>query len=532
MARTIGELLGRTVDPIAATVRDVFTRKADDRITAPIMSLRTFVERGWHVLEPDMPFIPNWHADAICEHLEWVAHGEIQRLVINIPPGVAKSMIGAVFWPSWMWTWRAGWRSIFGSYDHQLSERDAVRSRAVLTSPWYLGTFEPGWRFTSDQNVKSYYRNSRMGERLAVSVGGKSTGFRGHAVVVDDPLNVRDRHSDHEGGALDVAVDWWDKSMSSRLNDPRSGARVIIMQRLHERDLTGHAIAAGGYVHLRLPTEFNPAKRSVTVTKSGHTWQDPRKREGELLFPELFTPEVIEQAKKDLGSWDFASQHQQEPMPATGGIFQKGWFVGGEVETPGGKRIVPDRSYLKRQLPPVWEEEIQSWDFAFKKREDSDFVVGQVWSRLGADCYLRFERRERMGFADSKRAIREVSQHWKTVAKLVEDKANGPAIIEELRTEIPGIIAVQNNDGVLANAWAIQSYVEAGNIHLPNRAEWPEVDEWLAEVCSFPKAAHDDRVAAFTQAILRLMRNARVQRPQNGNGAQPSEAAKVANERY
>lgn len=534
MGRTIGELLGRTVDPIAAAVRDVFSQKEDDTVTAPPMRLREFVERGWPIVEPDMPFIPNWHIDAICEHLEWMSSGEIQRLVINMPPGHAKSMIFAVLWPAWVWTWRPGWRSIYGSYDLDLSTRDAVRTRMVLTSAWYLGTFEPSWRFTSDQNVKGYYRNNRMGERMAVSVTGKSTGFRGHFVGVDDPLNVKDRHSDAPGGALDQAVDWWDKSMSSRLNDPRKDPRAIMMQRLHERDPTGHALAAGGYVHLCLPTEFDVRKRSVTVTKSGQTWHDPRTKPGELLFPELFTPEVIAQAKKDLGSWDYAAQHQQSPMPATGGIFQKGYFVGGEVETAEGKKIIADRSYRRRQLPPVFEEELQSWDFTFKKREDSDYVVGQIWSRLGADVYLRFERRERMGFADSKRAIRELSAAWpRANAKLVEDKANGPAIIEELRTEIPGIIAVPNNDGVLAHAWAIQGFVEAGNIHVPHPDEEPWVGEWLAEVCGYPKAAFDDRVAAFTQAILRLMRNARARQSTNGNGTEPlSEAGRAANARY
>lgn len=512
MGRTIGELLGFGIDPFAEATQEVFggAERVDEKITAPAMSLRQFVEHAWHVVEPELDFIPNWHVDAICEHLEWVAAGEIPRLAINIPPGHAKSVIVAVMWPAWMWHWRPGWRSIFGSYDQDLSTRDAVRSRMILTSPWYQGTFAPEWRFTSDQNVKGYYRNNRMGERMAVSVTGKSTGFRGHCVAVDDPINVKDRHSEQEGGALDVAIDWWDRTMSSRLNDPRSGARVIVMQRLHERDLTGHALRAGGYVHLSLASEFDPKRRSVTVTKSGERWQDPRQHAGDLLFPELFTPEVLEQAKKDLGSWQYAAQHGQNPMPASGGIFQKGYFLGGEVETPQGKKVVPDRSYRRAQLPPVWNETIQSWDMAFKKTTDSDFVVGQVWSRLGADVYLRFERRGRMGFAESKTAIRDVSAQFEEAhTKLVEDKANGPAIIDELRTEIPGLIAVPNNDGVLAHAWTIQGFLEAGNIHLPHPSEWPEVDEWLAEVCGYPKAAHDDRVAAFTQAVLRLMRNAR-----------------------
>jgi predicted phage terminase large subunit-like protein len=489
-------------------------------IAAPQVSLRRFVEMGWHIVEPELAFIPNWHIDAISEHLEWLARGEITRLIINVPPGHAKSLLVSVMFPAWMWTWRPGWRSIFGSYDQELSTRDAVRCRIVLTSDWYHEAFQPSWRFTTDQNVKSFYRNDRMGERLAVSPGGRSTGFRGHCVAVDDPLNVKDAHSDK---ALETAATWIDQSMSSRLLDPRTGARVMIMQRLHEKDPTGHLLAKGGYVHLMLPSRFEPKRRSVTVLNGVERWRDPRREAGELLFPQLYTPTVLDEAeKKDLGSWGFASQHQQSPLPSTGGIFQKGYFVGGEVETPEGKRLAPDRTYRRAQLPIHFDEHIQSWDMAFKKKDDSDFVVGQVWSRSGADLYLRFERRGRMGTV----------AHPYAHAKYIEDKANGPAIIEELRGSIPGIIAQPNTDGVEAHAWAIQPFVEAGNVHLPHRSEWPEIDEWLAEVCGYPKAAHDDRVAAFTQAVLRLMRNIGARTPKGRDETRYSEAATIANARY
>lgn len=479
-------------------------------ITAPTIRLRDFVRHAWPIIEPETPFSPNWHVDAICQHLEWVATGDITRLAINIPPGHAKSLIVAVFWPAWMWTWRPGWRSIFGSYDQDLSTRDAVKSRLVLSSDWYRETFQPTWRFTIDQNVKSYYRNDRMGERMAVSVGGKSTGFRGNCVAVDDPLNVKNKVlSENE---LDSAIHWWDVAMSSRLNDPRSDARVIIMQRLHERDLTGHVLARkAGYVHLMLPTEFDPRRRSVTVTKSGKRWQDPRTKPGELLFPERFPREVIDEAKRDLGTWQFAAQHQQTPLPATGGIFQRAWF----------------KRYKQRELPPVWNETLISADLTFKKKDDADFVVLEVWSRLNAACYLRYERRERMGYVETKRALTELSTSWPSAhAKLIEDAANGPAIVDELRSDIPGLIAVPNPDGVRAHAWAVGPFVEAGNIYIP---EGPEGDAWLDEVCAFPKATHDDRVAAFTQAVLRLMKNARSGVAAPARDTQYSEAAKAVN---
>jgi predicted phage terminase large subunit-like protein len=514
--RSLGDLLGIRDDPFRRAQQEVFgvERGVEVIPTSPTMSLRAFVEGAWHVLEPDRHFLPNWHVDAICEHLEWVAAGELQRLIINIPPGYAKSVIVAVLWPAWMWTWRPSWRSIFASYDERLSVRDSVRCRTVMTSPWYRETIRPGWRFTSDQNVKGYYRNSRMGERLAISTGGANTGFRGDNVTVDDPISAKDRNNVN---VLEAAIDWWDRVMSSRLNDQRTGTRVIVMQRLHEKDLTGHALAKGGYEHLCLPSEFDPKRRSVTVTKSGHTWEDPRTEEGELLFPALFPEDVLDQAKIDLGSVQYAAQHGQLPVPATGGIFKREWF----------------RRYRKADLPPVWNETIQSWDLTFKKKEDSDFVVGEVWSRLGANSYLRFERRGRMGFSESKRAVREVSRAFpEATAKLIEDKANGPAIMDELRDEIEGLIGVSDPGGVLAQAWAVQPIVEAGNVWIPDESEWPEVENWLDEICGFPKAANDDRVAAFTQAIIRLAKHRRGAGAPVPSRAPVSEAAAVAGQRF
>jgi predicted phage terminase large subunit-like protein len=509
----VGELLGEGRDPFHQAQDEVFGGEPAPEITTPPMPLRQFIAEGWHVVEPEMPFRPNWHVDAIAEHLEWVAAGEILRLLINIGPGYAKSLIVSVFWPAWMWTYRAGWRSIFSSYDLTLSTRDTVRSRSVLTSDWYRELFRPTWRLSSDQNVKSYYRNTRMGERLATSVAGASTGFRGDATIFDDAVSATDRHKEERHAA---SIDWWLKVMSSRLNDQQTGVRVGVMQRLHEKDLSGHLIAAGGYQHLCLPTEFDPKRRSVTVTKSGQAWQDPRTTEGELLFPALFPRAVVEQIKIDLGTWDYSAQHQQQALPSSGGIFERPWFT----------------FYRRRDVPVLWHETLQSWDLTFKKKEDSDFVVGQVWSRFGTNCYLRFEKRGRMGFGESKRAVRAVSAAYpEATAKLVEEKANGAALLEELKDELEGLIAV-NDDGVLEQAWAIQPLVEAGQIFVPDPADWPEVEEWLDEVCAFPKAVHDDRVAAFTQAIQRLKRHMRRSPAAPPAAATPSEAVTVARQKF
>jgi predicted phage terminase large subunit-like protein len=300
----------------------------------------------------------------------------------------------------------------------------------------------------------------------------------------------------------------------------KTGAHLIIMQRVHDRDLTGHVLAkSSGYELLALPSEFDPKRRARTVTRSGKVWEDPRTKPGELLFPALFPPEVIEQAKKDLGSWAYAAQHQQRPLPATGGIFQRQWF----------------QFYRKRELPPVFMETLQSWDMTFKKKEDADFVVGQTWKRLGANCYLIRERRGRMGFSETKRAVvTEAKANPEAGLKLVEDKANGPAILDELKGAVDGLVGVSDPGGVLAQAWSVQPMVEAGQVWLPHPEEWPEVEDWLAEVCGYPKAAHDDRVAAFTQALQRLQLHIRqgLGKPPDSKEMERSEAAAVAGSRF
>src|SRR4051812_42501374 len=327
-------------------------REATYQLRPSSCTLREFIHDGWHEVEPALGFIANWHIDAIAEHLEAASRGEIQRLVISIPPGHAKSIIVAVMWPAWAWTWNPHWRSIFGSHDLTLSMRDSVRARTLMESDWYQTTFRPSWKFTSDQNVKSYYRNTKKGERLAISVGGGGgTGFRGNAVVVDDPVKVSDRHSET---TMASAIDWWDKTMSSRFNEQAKALRVIIAQRTVVGDLTGHVLAQGGYEHLCLPSEFDPKRRAVTSLGIA----DKRTHEGALLFKDLFPKEVLEQAKKDLGSIDYAAQHQQSPVPMAGGIFQREWF----------------EKHFYTKLPPVFDEIIDSWDMSFKDTKSSDFV--------------------------------------------------------------------------------------------------------------------------------------------------------------
>lgn len=275
-------------------------------------SLRTYVERAWPVVEPKHAFVPGWHIDAICEHLEAVSTGQIESLIINIPPRHMKSLTVGVFWPTWVWTWDPAIRWIYASYKEQLATRDCLKARRVIESPWYRDRFGDTVQLTSDQNEKRRYDNSETGYRLAMGVGG-GTGEGGDVGVADDPHAIDEAESDTERKNV---CEWWDETMSTRIT-----RQVVVMQRLHQQDLTGHLLAQGGYEHLCLPAEWE-RKPCVTVLGS----QDPRTSADELLWPARFNRKWIDRKKRQLGPFGTAGQFQQRPTARSGGQFERGWF--------------------------------------------------------------------------------------------------------------------------------------------------------------------------------------------------------------
>jgi predicted phage terminase large subunit-like protein len=458
--------------------------------------LREFIEQAWPVVEPARAFISAWHVDAIAEHLQAISEGRIRNLLINVPPGHAKSLIVSVLWPAWQWIRTeqgAHWRGLFASYDSGLATRDSVRCRALIESPWYRETFRPGWKLSSEQNEKSYFENTKSGFRLSLSVGGRGTGFRGDAIVVDDPLNASDQYSE---SARSASTFWWDTVMSSRLNDMETGSKIIIMQRLHERDLSGHVLERGNYEHLCLPSEFEPERRAVTSIG----WRDPRTEAGEILFPRLYPQKVLDQAKTDLGSAGYAGQHQQRPSAAEGGVLQRQWW---RYWKPRGLALPPVpvrwpdgsiREIYAVDLPETFDAMIQSWDCAFKDLRTSDFVVGQVLAKAGSSRYLMDQVRGRMDMPRTGQAIRAMSAKYpNSGAKLVEDKANGPAVIQSLKHEITGLIEVNPEGGKMSRAAAVSPEVEAGNWYLPHPGIAAWVQDFVEECASFPNCAHDDQ---------------------------------------
>lgn len=473
----------------------------------PIPAFRAFIAGAWSVLEPSTRFVPGWHVDAICEHLEAVSAGEIRRLIINVPPGSMKSLLISVMWPVWSWLFTPYLRFLTASYAQSLATRDSLKSRRLIQSQWFQSQWSHTFQLTGDQNQKLRYENDATGFRVATSVGG-ATGERATVRILDDPHNIDDAQSDtiREG-----VIDWVKTVWSEREADSKTSVDIVVMQRLHERDVSGYLLEEiGGYEHLMLPMRFESERRCHTVI--GFT--DPRTEPGELLCEARNDEAAVQEKEKRLGSYGAAGQLQQRPSPAEGGIFKRQWW---RFWQPVGMNLPPvfikltDGSLFGCPvvtLPETFDTQLQSWDMTFKDTKTSAFVVGQAWARLKANKYLLDQTRKRLDMPGTVREVRSfTTKHPKITAKLIEDKANGPAVIQTLRGEISGLIAVNPQGDKVARAHAVSPETEAGNVYLPHPQIAPWVNDFIERFATFPNAVYKDEIDTFTQALMRLKKS-------------------------
>ncbi len=471
-------------------------------------SLRDYVYEAWPLLEPARKFQSNWHIDAISDHLQAVADGHLRLLVINVPPGSTKSISACVMFPSWGWTRQvgtpglvhAGASFIYASYSGDLTKRDSVKTRQLLETEWYKERWGHVWRPDKSVWGAFKYANDMGGFRYATSVAGQALGNHGDVQVVDDaikPLDANQRRVDSAG--IEKCIEWWDGTMPTRMRDQRTSARVIIMQRLHEKDLAGYVISRElGYEHLCLPMHYDPQRKARVFIRrrdpiSGERgdpelfFEDPRTIEGELLDPQRFPEEEVKRLENELGPRGSAAQLEQRPAPAGGGIFKMEYFK--------HWKSVP-------RTNTFW---IQSWDCAFKALDDSSWVVGQVWCQHGGDYYLIDQIRAHLTISGTAKAIAFMSGKWKkTFVKVVEDKANGPAVVQILRRKIPGLKLVNPQGGKEARANAVEGLWESGNVYTPDPKLAPWMTGFITEHINFGSGAADDQVDAGTQALIFL----------------------------
>ena len=451
-------------------------------------SFSYFIGQAWSILEPTTPYRHGWHVDAIAEHLEAVSLGQIQNLVINVPPGYMKSLETSVFWPAWEWgpNNHPHLRWISASYSSSLSTRDNNKMRTLIASPWYQKNWGSRFRVTKDNESK--VENNKTGFRIASSVGGLGTGERVHRTIHDDLLNATDTHS----SAMRKQAEDYLRAMSTRGVSPEDYRQVLIMQRLHEKDPTGFVLQQGGWEHLCLPAEYeskrtiflNGVKTTVDVKKTPTSigWIDPRKKEGEPLWPAMYPRHEIAKLKTALGSYGSAGQLQQRPAPADGGVVLRKWWK------------------FYQELPKQFDHIIDSWDMAFKDTSTSAFVVGQKWGAIGVDRYLIKQIRAKMSFTNSCAAVKMLKTA-ETEAVLIEDKANGPAILDALKKTVSGLLPVEPRGNKESRAHSVAPIVEAGNAYLPDPAVEPWVEDFIDEWCAVPNGEYWDQVDASDQAL-------------------------------
>jgi predicted phage terminase large subunit-like protein len=484
------------------------------------LSLTEFMKASWHIIEPGKPYIHNWHADFIAAHLEAITDGikisdkPYNRLLINIPPGMSKSLMTSVFWPAWEWGPKQMpyLRSICASHSQDLAIRDSMRMRRLITSEWYQSHW-PHVQLQGDQNAKTKFENTSSGFRQAVA-SGSITGARGDRVIIDDPHSVDSANSDAQRTSTNL---WFREAVPTRLDNPISSAIVVIMQRLHEDDISGLILSEEfDYDHIMLPMRYDPIR--TTPTKLGY--EDPRTEPGELLFEERFPLSVVERDERSLGSYATAGQFQQEPKPRGGGIIKDAWW----------------QLWDRTEYPPV-EFVIAALDTAYTAKTENDpsaMTVWGVWSgsthsttrtrmvdRYGQPIEMPVNNsnssdspktilmaawNEHLELHDLVKKVVETCRKMKVDMLLIENKAAGHSVAQELRRLFSyEDFSVRMWDpktiDKVARLYSVQHLFEEGMVYAPDK-DWAEMV--IQQVSVFPKGKHDDLVDATSMPLKQL----------------------------
>ena len=434
--------------------------------------LSSFVQKTFATVDPGTPYSHNWHIDLIAEYLEACTRREIKRLIINIPPRYLKSIAVTVGWPAWLLGKNPAERIIAASYAHTLSLKHSIDTRLVVKSEWY-GRIFPATRLVDDQDTKQKFVTTERGMRYATSVDGSAIGEGGNFLIVDDPHSAAGALSDVQRAS---ACTWFDQGFATRLNDKKNGVIVVVMQRLHANDLTGHLLEKGGWEHLCIPA----LSEGRTVIDFGRV--HVTREDGEPLHPAREDIAAIAKQKIALGSYAFAGQYQQRPAPAEGGIFKAEW--------------------LRRYDAPrdAYAEIVQSWDTAIKTDQLNDPSVCTTWGVRPDGFDLLHVLVARMEYPDLKAKVRGHATDWKPTAILIEDKASGQQLLQDFRREttLPTIGILPKLDKVI-RASGVSAMVEAGKVFLPQQAAW--LTDYEMEMLQFPSAIHDDMVDSTTQFL-------------------------------
>ena len=440
----------------------------------------SFIERAFYELNPQTEFIPGAYIELLAAKLEQVRHGNCKRLIINIPPRTLKSHAASVAFPAWLLGHDPSKQILSASYGQDLADKHARDCRTLISSGFYRSLF-PQTALSIEKKAVEDFMTTKQGFRLSVSVGGPITGRGADIIIVDDPLKPEDALSEAQRKKTN---DWYFNTLLSRLNSKANGAIVLVMQRLHEDDLVGALLEREAWDVLSLP---------AIATEDEHFEFDsffgPRvlvRRSGQVLHPERDSRETYQTIRESIGDYNFQSQYQQSPIPREGGILKRNWLC----------------FYAPDEKPTEFRMIVQSWDTANKADRMNDYSVCTTWGISHKTYYLLHVYRQRHDFPSLKRVAKELYDKFKANKVVIEDKASGTALVQELkRNGMHGVEAYQPEPGSdkLMRFAAQTIKFEQGQVRLPSSAPW--LDDYLAELTGFPGTKFDDQVDSTSQAL-------------------------------
>ncbi len=409
----------------------------------------SFIERSFYELNPERQFLPSPHIELIAAKLEAWRRGETKRLIINLPPRSLKSHCASIALPAWILGHDPAAQIICVSYGQELADKFARDTRNLMDSPWYQRVFRT--RLAERRAVHDFVTTNH-GARLATSVGGVLTGRGGDFIIIDDPLKPDEALSETRRTFVN---DWYENTLLSRLNDKRNGRIVIVMQRLHQDDLVGHLLEREAWDVLSFPAiaENDELWTIQNLFGASHF----KRRAGEALHPERESLETYEQIRQTTGEYNFLSQYQQNPAPPGGAMIKLPWL----------------KRYVLGEQPSKFSRIVQSWDTANKSTELSDFSVCTTWGVMYKQYYLLDVFRRRLNYPDLKRAVVEQAKKFKATTIIIEDKASGTQLIQDLKSDgLFGVTAYVPPDGSdkVMRLHAQSALIENGVVLLPENA--------------------------------------------------------------
>lgn len=477
-------------------------------------SLYEFVKQAWNEIEGGQSFEDGWHIKAMCDHAQACIERTIQFLCINVPPRSCKSTILSISLCAWAWIKRPHERFFYVSHSGDISREHSIKCRRLIESEWYQSRWGDRFILVHDQNTLTKFENDKSGYRTASSTNSRATGKGGSILVMDDPNDTNESDLEREN-----TNNFVDQTWSTRINDRKTGCKIIVQQRSHEQDVTGHLVKEKeGWIHLMLPLEFETSRKCKTVVlpcSNGKIWEDPRQIEGELMWPTRWGAQQLKEMKNELKTqYRISGQLQQRPAPEEGGLLKRSYY-----------------KIWKFHRPPHLIQVIQSWDTALNEKKSNCYSACTTWGtfqdqngvynllllslfrgRLEYPELRAMAQRLYYDYRDDNTSIniKPDGNHVPDMV-IVENKSSGGSLIQELnRAGIPAIGFNPDKHGdKIARVRKISHFIERGQVWLP--ADPPDyrklrtfADIFINQAALFPAGESRDLIDTQAQVLLRL----------------------------